>query len=84
MGEGNTCYFHLSTIIKRRKAKVSMLKDDSNTWIDDPNMIKEMVQNHFKELFRNQDNTPGTYFVINSHNNFSNENNENLCSPISN
>lgn len=29
-GERNTRYFHLSTVIKRRRSKISKLKDSSN------------------------------------------------------
>lgn len=34
MGERNTRYFHLSTIIRRRKTKITLLKDNNNTWIN--------------------------------------------------
>lgn len=45
-----------------------MLKDDSNTWIQDPGMIKYFVQNYFKDLFRNQNDTLGTCLFVSSHN----------------
>ncbi|KAH7838491.1 hypothetical protein Vadar_027204 [Vaccinium darrowii] len=84
MGERNTRYFHLSTIIRRRKAKISMLKDNNNVWIDDPVMIKDLVQNHFKDLFRYHNDTPGTCLVVNPHKKLSSEDNESLCRPITN
>lgn len=84
LGERNTRYFHLSTIIRRRKSKINMLKDNNNIKIDNPSEIKELVQNYFKELFRNHDDTPGSCFHLNPHKALSNEDNDNLCMPISN
>ncbi|KAG5562963.1 hypothetical protein RHGRI_005637 [Rhododendron griersonianum] len=51
-GERNTRYFHMSTIIRRRKSKISMLKDNNNIWTEDPLTIKDLVQNYFVDLFR--------------------------------
>lgn len=84
MGERNTRYFHLSTIIKRWKSKINILKDNNGNWVDDPHTIKDLVQSYFRNLFRNQDNTPGVYQVINPHSTLSIEDNVNLCMPITN
>lgn len=35
-GERNTRYFHLSTIIRRWKSKISVLKDNNNTGLMTP------------------------------------------------
>lgn len=82
MGERNTRYFHLSTIIRRRKAKITTIKDNNNIWIEDPEAIKELVQNYFIDLFRNQNDTQGTYFLMNNHKSLSNEDNETLRIPV--
>lgn len=47
-------------------------------------MIKDLVQNHFKELFKNHNDSPGTCLEVSIHSKFSNEDNVNLCRPISN
>lgn len=47
----NTRFFHLYTIIWRRKAKITSLKNVNNCWIDDLEALKIMVNNHFTDLF---------------------------------
>lgn len=51
-GERNTRFFHLSTIIRRRKMKVTALKNDDNTWIENPIEIGNLVQNYFINIFK--------------------------------
>lgn len=50
-------------------------------WIDNPSLIKDLVQNYFKELFRNQDDTPGNCLIMNPHNALSVDDNEPYVSP---
>lgn len=64
LGERNTRYFHLTTIIRRRKGKISMLRDDSNNWVEDPDSIKSMVQTYFINLFKENPSSNGSYHVF--------------------
>lgn len=50
-GKHNTKYFHLSTIIHRR-SKITMLKNDDNIWVDDPDLLKGMVNTCFGNSLR--------------------------------
>ena len=39
----NTRYFHLSTIIRRKRTRIKMLMDDGGNWINDQEAIKRHV-----------------------------------------
>lgn len=78
-GERNTRFYHLSTIIRRRKSKVTFLKNDNN---DED--ISNLVQIYYVDLFRNR----GTSIPINQmvpfQSQLTNVDNDNLCLPVSN
>ena len=46
----NTKFFHLSTVIRRRRNKIDRLKV-SNTWIDDLDVLTNHIVNYFNEIF---------------------------------
>ncbi|XP_028093960.1 uncharacterized protein LOC114294059 [Camellia sinensis] len=50
-GERNTKYFHLTTLAKRRKRKIEMLKNDNGMWVDQPEQLKVLITNYFMNLF---------------------------------
>jgi len=47
----NTKYFHLSTLVKRRRNAINFLKLPSGSWISDRRNIGNCFGNFFKELF---------------------------------
>jgi len=47
----NTKYFHLSTLIKRRRNAIDFLKLNTGTWISDRRVIGNSFCNHFANLF---------------------------------
>lgn len=47
----NTKYFHLSTIIRRRKNKLEGLFNTQNQWETENTGMKSIVANYFKDLF---------------------------------
>ncbi|KAL7254135.1 hypothetical protein ACSBR1_008521 [Camellia fascicularis] len=51
-GDRNTKFFHLTTLIKRRKLQIDVLKNEHEVWIDEPNDLKNLVL-FFKKLFDN-------------------------------
>lgn len=77
-GERNTRFFHLTTIIRRRRANITLLKNDQNEWIDDPNRLRELVHNYFLSLF------PDLYFSDLPHASLSPDDNRQLVKPVSN
>jgi hypothetical protein len=47
----NTKYFHVSTLIKRRRNAIDFLKLSSGAWVSDRRNIGNCLSRHFKELF---------------------------------
>ena len=54
-GDRNTRFFHTSTIIRRRRNRISTLQDENEEWIEDPASLRDLVVNHFKRLFTEDD-----------------------------
>ncbi|KAJ6341151.1 hypothetical protein OIU78_009342 [Salix suchowensis] len=50
-GDRNTHFFHLSTIIRRRKNKIEGLQNTNGDWVSDMCGMKDIVVNYFQELF---------------------------------
>ncbi|XVF22870.1 hypothetical protein REPUB_Repub12eG0208500 [Reevesia pubescens] len=50
-GDKNTNFFHTSTIIRRRKNKISALKDSDNIWCYDQDDLKRLVITHFQAVY---------------------------------
>ncbi|XP_074277012.1 uncharacterized protein LOC141600668 [Silene latifolia] len=55
-GDRNTSYFQVSTLVRRWRNRINMLKNDDGQWVEDSNDIKEMVIEFFKRLYT--DDTP--------------------------
>jgi hypothetical protein len=57
-GDRNTRYYHIKTIRRRRRNNIVMLKNDQGDWVEDNNLLQEMVNNYYKQLFKiNTQNT---------------------------
>lgn len=54
-GDRNTKFFHMSTIIRRRRNKVDMLKNDENKWVSDAKELEELAVSYFKRLYSMND-----------------------------
>ncbi|XP_028116928.1 uncharacterized protein LOC114314661 [Camellia sinensis] len=52
MGDSNSKKFHISTLTKRRKSKIQVLKDDNGNWISSSNDLKAHILDHFTKLFQ--------------------------------
>jgi len=57
-GDRNTKYYHLSTVIRQRYNRVSALLDGENRWCSNTNTIKQMIVDHFRALFSEDDPAP--------------------------
>ncbi|CAN6568827.1 unnamed protein product [Malus baccata var. baccata] len=51
-GDANTKFFHQSTLQRRRRNNVVTLKNNNGEWIDSPNLIRSLIDDHFMELFK--------------------------------
>lgn len=54
-GDRNTEFFHMSTIIRRRRNRVDMLKNDENRWISDAHELEKLAITYFKKLYSLED-----------------------------
>lgn len=50
-GERKTPFFHLSTICRCRRNRITMLRDDSGEWVSDPSQVRNLVTDFFKNLY---------------------------------
>lgn len=50
-GDRNTRYFHKKTIIRRRKNKIIMIKNNNGDWIEDLDSIENHATNYFTNIF---------------------------------
>ena len=51
-GDRNTRYFHLSTIIRRKRNRVDALLDEQGNWVTDAAQVKDMVLSFWRKLFQ--------------------------------
>ncbi|XP_058733392.1 uncharacterized protein LOC131605001 [Vicia villosa] len=56
-GDRNTKYFHIKAVKRRRKNKISRIKDENGNWIEDSNQIKSLSTYYFQKLFTTNTNT---------------------------
>ncbi|OMO56897.1 reverse transcriptase [Corchorus capsularis] len=50
-GERNTRFFHVSTICRRRRNKISMLRNEDGEWILEQDHVQELVVKYFQDLY---------------------------------
>ncbi|XP_021766581.1 uncharacterized protein LOC110731038 [Chenopodium quinoa] len=51
-GDRNTTFFHLSTIARRWRNKISAIKEEPESdWIHDKNRVQEVIVKYFQDLF---------------------------------
>ena len=54
-GDKNSNFFHLSTIIRRRRNSIDAIKNDSGEWITDRREIQKHFVEKFKTLFNEEE-----------------------------
>ncbi|CAL8078089.1 unnamed protein product [Prunus armeniaca] len=50
-GDRNTKFFHLTTIVRRRRIRIEKLKNDNDMWVEEAEGLKELAVNYFFGLF---------------------------------
>ena len=64
-GDRNTRFFHISTLIRRKRNKISCLKDDQGNWVRDEHGVVKLVRSGFVKLFSsNSVSVPRNHWVI--------------------
>lgn len=62
-GDQNTKFFHLTTIIRRRRNKAEALQSSDGSWVQDQLLLKDMVADYFRELYASDINTGGNFIT---------------------
>ncbi|WCJ36333.1 Polynucleotidyl transferase ribonuclease H-like superfamily protein [Euphorbia peplus] len=63
-GDRNTKFFHLSTLIRRRRNKIIGLRDANGVWIWNHKLVEGMVFDFFKNLYTEEDTNRGELFTL--------------------
>lgn len=50
-GDQNTKFSHLSTVIRRRRNCIDMLKDEAGNWVSDPKVLEVLAVEYFWRLY---------------------------------
>ncbi|XP_028754089.1 uncharacterized protein LOC114713589 [Neltuma alba] len=56
-GDRNTHFFHASIVLKRKKQKIEILKNDNGEWIEDPELLKRMACDFYANLYTKERET---------------------------
>lgn len=51
LGDRNTSFFHISTVIRRRRNKIEMLKDAEGKWVSDKGELESLAIQYYKGLY---------------------------------
>ncbi|CAN6583316.1 unnamed protein product [Malus baccata var. baccata] len=54
-GDLNTKFFHQSTLQRRRRNMILKLKADDGQWVEHPRRVRQMVEDHFQNLFKSEE-----------------------------
>ncbi|XP_028109540.1 uncharacterized protein LOC114308198 [Camellia sinensis] len=82
--ERNTRFFHISTIARRRRMRVTTLKNMERGWISNPDDLCSHVLNYFCDLFKYDATVHTSFSPINLQPKFSNKDNIALSKHITN
>ena len=58
-GDANTRYFHSMASARRRRNRISRLKDDSGVWRDNEEEVEKMMLAYFQALYMSEGNNDG-------------------------
>lgn len=61
----NTKFFHLTTVVRRRRNKIKRLKDSNGDWVEDAEGMKRLAVKYFQGLFNQDACAPTAMPIIN-------------------
>ncbi|XP_010251367.1 PREDICTED: uncharacterized protein LOC104593313 [Nelumbo nucifera] len=79
LGDRNTKYFHLSTIINRRRLAIDRLKKEDGSWIDNEEEIRDTFVTYFSDIFTSTNPVISSAIKELLHPHITLEENEELC-----
>ncbi|XP_074293045.1 uncharacterized protein LOC141619941 [Silene latifolia] len=50
-GDKNTSYFHVSTLVRRWRNRITSLRNGNGDWVDEPADVKKIVVDYYKWLY---------------------------------
>lgn len=53
-GDGNTKFFHTSTLVRQRRNRIVSLQDNSGAWVEDKKELINMAVDYYKGLFTSE------------------------------
>lgn len=58
LGDRNTSFFHTSTIIRRKRNRIDMLKNEEGSWITNATELENLANEYYKRLYSMADVEP--------------------------
>ena len=55
LGDRNTKYYHTTTIVRRKRNKIEMLKDEVGRWVDQSEELEKLATKYYKRLYSTED-----------------------------
>ena len=62
-GDRNTKFFHLTTMVRRRRNKIDGLFDATGTWCDSPETMKSIAKDFFENLFTANNDSDCSFYI---------------------
>lgn len=81
-GDANTKFFHLTTLQRRRRNKITALKYTGGNWIFEQTHINELIQSYYKNLFTTTHTHSNKNCLMSPYNSISNEDQYKLASAL--
>lgn len=50
-GDRNTSFYHVSTLVKRKRNQITIIKNNAGDWINEENEVKEHIRKGFSEIY---------------------------------
>ena len=50
-GDRNTSFYHVSTLVKRKRNQITVIKNNAGDWINEENEVKEHIRKGFSEIY---------------------------------
>lgn len=55
LGDRNTTFFHTSTVIRRRRNRIEMLKDSEDRWVTEKEALEKLAMDYYRKLYSLED-----------------------------
>lgn len=59
LGDLNTSFFYRCAKTRKEKNEIRIIKDNNGNWVADQQQMKDIIVNHFQELFQGNQRSEG-------------------------